>query len=120
MVRLSKCILLVGIPLIFSVLAVLKNSIFMFLAYIVVHFIIMKFIPVFKSYENIGMFVLVAFSSIPINIYIVKLLLNMILLVEIAPFISALKGILYYMVVLSIEEVIMGILTRVIWKNQDC
>jgi len=64
------------------------------------------------------MFVIVAFSSIPVNIYIFKLLIDMELLFDSFLVINILRGALYYIVLLSIEEVIMGILTRWIWKKQ--
>lgn len=118
MLRLNKEIWMVGVPFVFSAVAVINHSIAMFVSYILVHFFILKITPIFKHRENIGMFVIVAFSSIPVNIYIFKLLIDMELLFDSFVVINILRGILYYIVLLSVEEVIMGILTRWIWKKQ--
>lgn len=118
MLRLNKGIWMVGVPFVFSALAVIKHSIAMFILFILVHFLILKITPAFKHRENIGMFVIVAFSSIPVNIYIFKLLIDMELLFDSFLVINILRGALYYIVLLSIEEVIMGVLTRWIWKKQ--
>ena len=118
MLHLNKGIWIVGVPFVFSVLAVIKHSVVMFILFILVHFLILKITPAFKHCENIGMFVIVAFSSIPVNFYIFKLLIDMELLFDSFLVINILRGVLYYIVLLSIEEVIMGILTRWIWRKQ--
>ena len=118
MLHINKGVWMVGIPFVLSVVAVLKHSIAMFIIFILVHFIILKIIPAFKHCENIGMFVIVAFSSIPINVYIFKVLIDLELLFDSFLVVNILRGVLYYIVLLSIEEIIMGILTRWIWKKQ--
>jgi len=118
MFRLNKGILMVGIPLLLSTMAIIKHSVTLFVLYILVHFLVLKIIPAFKYYENIGMFVIVAFSSIPINVYIFNMLVDMGIFFDSFFIINVLRGVLYYIILLSIEEVIMGILTRWVWKKQ--
>ena len=118
MLRLNKSIWMAGIPFLLSVFTVMRYSLAMLLIYILAHFVILKFLPMFKHCENLGMFLIVAFSSIPINIHIFKVLNDMELLFNSFPVINILRGVLYYIVLLSVEEVIMGILTRWIWKKQ--
>ena len=111
-------ILAFGIPLAFTVLAVIKHSVVLFIVSIPVHFLALKIIPAFKRCENIGMFVMVAVSSIPINVHIIKMLNEMKLILSSGLILNIVKGILCYLVLLSLEEIIMGILTRWIWKKQ--
>lgn len=118
MLCIKKGIWLAGLPFVFSVITVLKKSVAMFVFFILVHFVILKIIPSFRHSENIGMFVIVAFSSIPINIYLFKLLVEMELLFDSFLVVNILRGVLCYIVLLSVEEVIMGVLTRWIWKKQ--
>jgi len=118
MFRLNKGFFAMGIPLALSTVAVIRHSIAFFVIYILAHFLVLKITPAFKRRENIGMFVIVAISSIPINIYLFRMLSSMELIFDSFLVVNILRGILYYIVLLSIEEIVMGILTRMIWKKQ--
>ena len=118
MFRLNKGYLAMGIPFALSTVAVIKHSIAFFVIYILAHFLVLKIIPAFKHRENICMFVIVAISSIPINIYLFRMLSSMELIFNSLLVVNILRGILYYIVLLSVEEIVMGILTRMIWKKQ--
>ena len=118
MLRLNKSIWMAGVPFLLSVFTVTRHSVVMLLIYILAHFVILKISPTFKKRENLGMFIIIAFSSIPINVYIFKTLNDTGLLFDSFFVINILRGVLYYIVLLSVEEVIMGILTRWIWKKQ--
>ncbi len=118
MFRLIKSLWMVGIPFLLSVFMVIRHSVVMLFICILAHFVILKISPIFKQYENLVMFIIVAFSSIPINIYIFNRLNVIWRLLDSFFLIEFLRGALCYVVLLSIEEVVMGILTRVIWRNQ--
>lgn len=118
MLRLNKSIWMAGIPFLLSAFTVIRHSVVMLAIYILAHFVILKISPTFKHCENLGMFLIVAFSSIPINIYIFKILNEMDFLFDSYLVINIMRGVLYYIVLLSVEEVIMGIFTRWIWKRQ--
>lgn len=118
MLRLMKRLVIILLPLALSVLTVMKHSLILFVLLIFLHFLILKLIPEMKHRENIGMFVMVAFSSIPINFEIFRVLANMGLFEDSYFFMNILRGTLYYIVLLSVEEVIMGLFTRFLWKKQ--
>ena len=118
MFRINKGVLTLAIPAVLSLITVLKHSVVLLVLMIISHFIIIKFVPVFKGKENVWMFVFVAISSIPINFYIMLLLNEWDLLFTSFFALGVLRCILYYLVLFSMEEIIMGITTRVIWRKQ--
>lgn len=118
MFRINKGVLTLAIPAVLSLITVLKHSVVLLVLLIISHFIIIKFVPVFKGKENVWMFVFVAISSIPINFYIMLLLNEWDLLFTSFFALGVLRCILYYLVLFSMEEIIMGITTRVIWRKQ--
>jgi len=118
MFRINKGVLTLAIPAVLSLITVLKHSVVLLVLLIISHFIIIKFVPVFKGKENVWMFVFVAISSIPINFYIMLLLNKWDLLFTSFFALGVLRCILYYLVLFSMEEIIMGITTRVIWRKQ--
>lgn len=118
MFRINKGVLTLAIPAVLSLITVLKHSVVLLVLLIISHFIIIKFVPVFKGKENVWMFVFVAISSIPINFYIMLLLNEWDLLFTSFFALGVLRCILYYLVLFSMEEIIMGITTRMIWRKQ--
>lgn len=118
MFRLNKVILAVGIPFVFSWIAVIKHSVFLFTLLFLAHFVLLKIIPGFRGRENLWMFIIVFVSSIPLNLYILRLMNEWELIFGSMLILGILRCILYYIVILSVEEVIMGIFTRLIWKKQ--
>lgn len=67
---LNKRLVLVGIPIALSWVTVFNRSIALLLLFILAHFVILKVVTCFKKHESLWMFVLVAVTSIPINIYV--------------------------------------------------
>lgn len=118
MFRINKGMWTIGIPILLSSLTIIKHSVFIFILFILAHFIVLRITPAFRHRENIWMFVIVAFSSIPINLYLFGLLYEMELLFDSFFLLNIIRGILYYIVILSIEEIIMGTVTRLLWKKQ--
>lgn len=118
MFRLNKGIWTLGIPAALSLASVIKHSVILFVILIVTHFIILKFIPVFKGYESVWMFIFVSISSIPLNVYILSLINEWGFLFDTILFLGILRTVLYYAVLFSIEQIIMGVVTRIVWKKQ--
>lgn len=118
MFRLNKGIWTLGIPAALSLASVIKHSVILFVILIVTHFIILKFIPVFKGYESVWMFIFVSISSIPLNVYILSLINEWGFLFDTILFLGILRAVLYYAVLFSIEQIIMGVVTRIVWKKQ--
>ena len=102
MFHLSKGILVLSIPIALSVLVVCNHSVLLLILLILVHFILLKAIPALRGHENIWMFLFVAVSSVPINIYMLTVLNDHYFLLNSFLLLDILKGILYYVILLSV------------------
>ncbi len=118
MLRINRTTLAFGIPIILSSAAVLTNSALLIAGFFVSHFIIVHVMSSAKGHENVWMFLMVIISSIPINIYVCVQLNAIWNSTESFLVFNILKCILYYTMLLSTEEIIMGVITRFIWKKQ--
>lgn len=80
-------------------------------------FFVIPLVPEFRHRENLGMCFVIAISSIPINVAvsykIIKLLSGESLTIS-----SVLYGILAWFILLCVEEVAFGVVTRLIWRKQ--
>lgn len=117
MAYIKRVMFAVGILVILSLISIIKHSAALFVLYVFAHFLVLKIFPVFRRCENIWMFVIVAFSTIPVNVYLIILLKETGLFYSFF-FLNVLKGILCYIMLFCIEEIFMGIVTRCIWKRQ--
>lgn len=118
MFRLNKKIWLTCIPIALSWVTVHGKSVLLFILFVLAHFIIMGIVPAFRKRENVWMFILVAVTSIPINIFILLQLNRIDMLFNSLFVLGVLRCVLYYSVLFSIEEIIMGLITRLLWKKQ--
>ena len=110
--------LFVLLPFAVSLSSVFTESVWLYVILLLSHFLILLFVPVFKGRENLWMFIAVAISSIPVNVLAVISLWRYDIAEEIGMLNSVLLCILYYAVLFSIEEIVMGLITRLIWKRQ--
>lgn len=108
----------VGIPLVISMISVIKQSVLLFGLFVVAHFVVVRIFPAFKHRESIWMFIMVALSSIPINIYILILLNEWGDIFNSWIIVNIFRYAMCYIVLLSMEELIMGVITRLIWRRQ--
>ena len=117
MVCLKKGLWTTLLPLVLSIIAVNRRSWILAVVTVLAHFLILKAVKLFKGRENIWMFIMVFFSTIPANWMIMVLYWREWngTMPWIAEFLIA---IIVYMVVLSIEELAMGIVTRIICPKQ--
>ncbi len=116
--RVNAWIFTLAGPLLLGIAAVLVGSPFLYFLLFLSHFLLML-VPLFKGRENLWMFVTVALSAVPVN---VKLLLFLgefggVFFPALLPF-AILRGVLYYCILFAVEEIIMGVITRLIWKKQ--
>lgn len=107
-----------ALPAVLSVGFLVNQSWLFLLICVLSLFIIVGIVPVFKRRESLYMFILVAVAGLPINIR-----LSYWLVAE--EFISSgfligniLWGALLCYVFFSVEEIVFGIITRMIWKKQ--
>lgn len=118
MFRLNKGVWTLGIPAVLSIMTVLKHSVILFVLLVIIHFVILRIVPAFKGRENLWMFIFVAISSVPLNIYILTFVNEWELLFGTIFVLGILKCILYYVILFSVEEIIFGVITRLIWRKQ--
>ena len=113
-----KGLMTVASVTIFSCYSVSQNSFALWIVLFVLHFVLLKVLPWFKGRESLWMFIMVASASVPINAVILKAMNEMGPIFDSWVILGIMRAILYYTVVLSVEEVIMGVLARMIWKRQ--
>ena len=117
--RTNKIQIALGVlPTVLSVGFLVNQSWLILLFCILSLFIIVGVVPVFKRRENLYMFILVGIAGIPINIRLSYWLVS-------EEFISSglLLGNILWIALLccvffSVEEIVFGVLTRLIWKKQ--
>lgn len=74
--------------------------------------------PWAKKRENIWMFLLVAVSGVPVNIIVIRWLLGLSVFETHFLVLAFFRSVALYLMLLSMEELILGVVTRMIWKNQ--
>lgn len=102
-----------------SALATVKHSIWIAGIAVVVLFLIVKNVPICRRRENLWMFLLVAASSVPVNLSAVINLFQAGYWGGDFFLLSLFRGALLYLVLFSIEEIVFGYVTRLLWKRQN-
>lgn len=107
------------IPLVLGIAAVLSGSPVLYILLFLSHFLLLWLVPLFKGRENLWMFVTVALSSVPVNVNLLISLAGFggVFLPSFFPF-ALLRAVLIFCVLFGVEEIIMGILARLIWARQ--
>lgn len=106
------------LPLLLSVLVSIRESITITILVIIALLCALWFLPFTNKHENIWMFLLVAISGIPLNVMMVKKIMDLIFF-EIDIFlVQLLRWLLLYILIFCAEEVVFGFLTSLIWRNQ--
>lgn len=107
--------LLFCIPTALAWMAVVRHSPLLFLLLLLSHFLIVKFTSHCKGHESLWMLFLVSISFIPVNTYILILFFD--LFQSFLP-LSIIIGFLLYSILFSTEQIIMGVITRILWRRQ--
>lgn len=117
--KMNRIQLTMGIlPTILSMVFLINKSWVTLLVYVVSLFVIVGIVPVFKRRESLYMFILVGLSGLPINIKLSYWLVSEELISSGFLIGNILWGMLLCCVFFSVEEIIFGVITRVIWKRQ--
>ena len=86
---------------------------------VVLLFMIVKVLPMCRGYESLWLFVLTVIGSIPINARLVVETLDMGLFYSGVPVIVAvMTAVEFYLCALAVEEIVIGVLGRILWKKQ--
>lgn len=106
------------IPLMFSVAFVFYQSVLLTVLMIISPFVIVGTVPIFKKTQNIWMFLIVSVTVIPVNSYMICAIFSLGSLEDYNLFNKILYGAMLYCVFFSVEEILFGVITRLIWQNQ--
>ena len=121
MKKVNRAKLYLGISnmLMISRIAARTISLFWFVVLIVSILFIVAVVPWCRLHENMWLFVLTAIGSVPINITLTRYIIDMGILETGFPVLGVLVTSLeIYLLLLGIEEIIIGVLGRMIWKRQ--
>lgn len=121
MKKINRAKLYLGVSnmLMISGIAARTMSLFWLVVLIVSLLFIVAVIPWCRQHENMWLFVLTAIGSVPINITLTRYVIDMGILETGFPVLGVLVTSLeIYLFLLGIEEIIIGVLGRMIWKRQ--
>lgn len=106
------------IPLQFSLAFVFYQSVLLTVLMIISPFVIVGTVPIFKKTQNIWMFLIVSVTVIPVNSYMICAIFSLGSSEDYNLFNKILYGAMLYCVFFSVEEILFGVITRLIWRNQ--
>ncbi len=112
-----KFLLLVTVPAILSAIATYYTSVILFTIIALGMLLILK-IPVFKHRENLWMFVIATFTTIPINISLVKMISEASFFDYDIVATSVFAGFIIYAILFAIEQIVLGLITRIFYRKQ--
>ena len=103
-----------------SILSVYYNALWLIPVVVILIFMLIGTMPICRKNENLWMFVLTGFCSIPINVFLLtKFNVWMDYLYNGSGKVHMIVLIIGYTIVLAgMEELVLGLLTRVLWKKQ--
>lgn len=105
---------LIAVPIVLPIIAASKGSIIFSLLSILLMVIDIAALPICKNNENVWTFFMIALTVTPINIRIIVHFIQG----NVNLFIGIVMGLLLYFIMLSIEEIIAGVIVRIIWPKQ--
>ncbi|MBR5800443.1 MAG: hypothetical protein IKY23_10335 [Lachnospiraceae bacterium] len=107
----------VGSLLIVTCMTALHFSLFRMVMSVLFLFGLVRIMPLCRGYEGLWLFSLTAMGSIPLNIKLIAYLLNSWFVLG-NSVIAILTTIELYLCILAVEEIIIGVLGRIIWQRQ--
>ncbi len=105
---------LIAVPIVLAIIAASKASIILSILSILLTVTDVAVLPVCKNNENVWTFFMIALTVTPINIKIIVHFIQG----NINLFIGIVMGLLLYFIMLSIEEIIVGVIVRIIRSKQ--
>lgn len=114
--RLSVFVLL---PILISILSAYYEVLWLIPVVVTLMFVLVGTIPFCRKNENLWMFVLTGLCSIPVNWFLLtKFNMWMYLYSDSGKIITTLIIIQYMISLTGLEEVVLGLFTRILWKKQ--
>lgn len=105
------------IPTVLSSFATHYTSVILLIITMVIMFLMLK-IPIFKHRENLWMFVIATFATIPMNILLVKIIGESSFFDYDNILSKVFSGFVIYAVLFAVEQIILGVATRLLYKRQ--
>lgn len=112
-----KFLLLVTVPAILSAIATYYTSVILFIL-IAFGMLLLLNIPVFKHRENLWMFVIATFATIPINISLVMTISESYFFDYDIVATSVFAGFIIYAILFAVEQIALGLITRIFYRKQ--
>lgn len=106
---------LLSAPLVLGIVAVRNQAIALSVASICLMFLLLR-LPICRKRESLWTFFLTTITTIPINLFLIKLVTDF--LYERSLILCIVKGICIYLVLLSIEQLAFGAITRIFFRRQ--
>ena len=113
--------LLMLMPIVLSFISAYFKIISLIPVVVVMMFVLVAVLPVSRHYENLWMFVLTAFCSIPVNWLLLEhydVWRKYLYTGDDSKIMTAVALILYILLLTSMEEIIFGFLARFFWRKQ--
>lgn len=106
------------LPISLSIVGAIKHSPIIILLVPIALLISVALTPWARKRENIWMFLLVAVAGVPVNIIVIRWFLGLPFFESHIFVLTVFRSVVLYLMILSIEELILGVVTRMIWKHQ--
>lgn len=106
------------VPLLFSTAFMINKSNSLLIICVLSLFIIVGTMPLFRKAESLWMFILVAIAGVPVNAGMSYYIMSTEIITCESIVSSFAWGVMLFCVMFSIEEIIFGVITRLIWRKQ--
>ncbi len=117
-IRCSLGFVFASLPSVISLIAVINRSILLAMISIIVIYLLVAVLPCARHYENIWVFFLSIFASIPFNIKLIDILARAIFIENDFVLLHILRCALIYVILFCVEEIILGAVARFVWRKQ--
>lgn len=111
--------ILMFIPVLLASLGTIYTNLHFLILSIFIMFFVVAILPNSKKHANLYMFALVSITSIPVNIQIIIQIDTLDFWIDEWLVLSIIRSFVFYMMLLSIEQLVFGFITRKIWKQQE-
>lgn len=109
--------LLIMFPTVLSSIAVRHSSVILIIITAIALFVMLK-IPVFKHRENLWMFVLATFGTLPVNFSLIKKASDLLSIFGDTIISAIFAKFITYAILFALEQLILGIITRLFYRKQ--
>lgn len=106
------------LPISLSIVGAIRHSPILIVLMPIALLISVALTPRARKRENVWMFLLVAVSGVPVNIIVIRWFLGLSFFETHFFVLAFFRSVALYLMLLSMEELILGVVTRMIWKNQ--